>query len=131
MTDDRSPSARSAGEVLEDHLALAAAGDWQTDLERNVDEDIVVLTGFGVFTGRDQVRILAELLDAQLPGASFHYTTVVVHGDVAFLEWTASGSTNQVRDGADSFVIRNGRIVVQTIHYTVEQVGGRFGGPPV
>ena len=122
MTVNQTPSARSPSEVLDDHLALAAAGDWQTDLERNVDEDIVVLTGFGVFTGRDQVRILAELLDAQLPGVSFDYTTVLVHGDVAFLEWTASGPTAQVRNGADSFVIRDGRIVAQTIHYTVENL---------
>lgn len=116
-------SSRSPREVLDDHLALAAAGDWQTDLERNVADDIVVLTGFGLFTGRDQVRVLAELLDAQLPGASLEYTTVLVHGDVGFLEWTADGPTTRVRDGADSFVIRDGRIVAQTIHYTVEVLG--------
>jgi hypothetical protein len=124
VTTRQTPSSRAARDVLDDHLALAAASDWQTDLARNVDEDVVVLTGFGVFRGRDQVRILAELLDAQLPGASFHYTTVLVHGDVAFLEWTASGPTARVRDGADSFVIRDGRIVVQTIHYTVENLTG-------
>ena len=122
MTISQTPSLRSPHEVLDDHLTLAAAGDWQTDLERNFDEDIVVLTGFGVITGRDQVRILAELLDAQLPGASFDYTTVLVHGEMAFLEWTAHGPTARVRDGADSYLIRNGRVVVQTIHYTVENL---------
>jgi len=119
---DATPSQRTPREVLDDHLALAAAGDWRTDLDRNVADDIVVLTGFGVFTGRDEVRVLAELLDAQLPGATFEYTTVLVHGDVAFLEWTAVGPTARVRDGADSFVIRDGRIVAQTIHYTVEVI---------
>ena len=108
--------------MLDDHLALAAAGDWRTDLDRNVAEDVVVLTGFGVFEGRDQVRVLAELLDAQLPGASFEYTTVAVRGDVGFLEWDADARGARVRDGADSFVIRDGRIVAQTIHYTVETV---------
>jgi hypothetical protein len=39
---------------------------------------------------------------------------------VAFLEWTATCATARVRDGADSFWIRGGRIVAQTIHYTVE-----------
>jgi len=122
VTISHTPSSRSPHEVLHDHLSLAAAGDWQTDLERNFDEDIVVLTGFGVFTGRDQVRILAELLNAQLPGASFDYTTVLVHAEMAFLEWTARGPTARVRDGADSFLIRDGRIVSQTIHYTVENL---------
>lgn len=116
------PSERSPRQVLDDHLSLAASGDWRTDLERNVADDIVVLTGFGVFVGRDQVRVLAELLEAQLPDATFEYTTVVVHDDVAFLEWTADGPTARVRDGADSFVIRDGRIAVQTIHYTVEVI---------
>lgn len=122
MSGDGDLSARSPREVLDDHLALATAGDWTTDLERNVADDIVVLTGFGVFEGRDQVRVLADLLDAQLPAARFEYTTVVVRGEVAFLEWTADANGARVRDGADSFVIRGGRIVAQTIHYTVEPV---------
>jgi hypothetical protein len=29
-----------------------------------------------------------------------------------------------VRDGADSYLIENGKIVAQTIHYTVEQKQG-------
>lgn len=116
---------RDPRQVLDDHLALAAAGDWRTDLERNVADDVVVLTGFGVFEGRDEIRVLAELLDAQLPNARFEYTTIVVRGDVAFLEWTADADGARVRDGADSFVIRNGRIVAQTIHYTVETTGDR------
>lgn len=79
MTISQTPCSRSPHEVLDDHLTLAAAGDWQTDLERNVDEE-----------------------------------------EMAFLEWTAHGPTAQVRNGAASFLNRNGRIVVQTIHYTVE-----------
>lgn len=116
-------TSRSPGDVLEDHLRLADVGDWRTDLERNVSDDVVVLTGFGVFEGREQVRLLAELLEAQLPNASFEYMTVVVRGDVAFLEWRADTDGARVRDGVDTFVIRNGRIVAQTIHYTVEPLG--------
>jgi hypothetical protein len=111
---------RSTRAVIDDHLALAAAGEWRQDLDRNVADDIVVLTGFGVFEGLDQVRLLAELLEHQIPDGRFEYTTVLVHGDVAFLEWTAHGPTARVRDGVDSFVVRNGKIAVQTIHYTVE-----------
>lgn len=119
-SDEDRLAARSPQEVFDDHLALAAEGDWSQDLDRNVADDVVVLTGFGVFEGRDQVRVLAELLDAQLPGAKFEYTTKVLRGEVAFLEWTADAEGARVRDGADSFVIRDGRIVAQTLHYTVE-----------
>lgn len=122
MPADRALSGRTPREVLEDHLALAAAGDWRTDIDRNVAEDVVVLTGFGVFEGREQARLLAELLAAQLPGARFEYTTVLVRGDVGFLEWRADGPVARVRDGVDTFVVRDGRIVAQTLHYTVEPV---------
>lgn len=111
---------RSPQEVFDDHLALAASGDWRSDLDRNVHDEVVVLTGFGVFEGRDQVRVLAELLEAQLPGVTFEYTTQVLRGEVAFLEWRAEANGSRVRDGADTFVIRDGKIVAQTIHYTIE-----------
>lgn len=38
---------------------------------------------------------------------------------MAFLEWSAMSPHAKVTDGADSYLIRNGRIIVQTIHYTV------------
>jgi hypothetical protein len=42
-----------------------------------------------------------------------------VVGELAFLKWTARCPRAEVGDGADSFWIRDGRIVAQTIHYTV------------
>lgn len=54
--------------------------------------------------------------------ATFAYREVLVEGDYAFLEWTATNlDGRQVRDGADSFVVKNGKIVAQTIHYSVHK----------
>jgi hypothetical protein len=39
---------------------------------------------------------------------------------MAFLEWAYEDDKVRVRDGADSYLIENGKIVAQTIHYTVE-----------
>lgn len=92
----------------------------EEDVSKNYAEDIVLLTGYGVHKGHEGVRFLAKLLEEQLPGARFEYRTVQVEGNIAFLEWSASADNGaSVKDGADSFVIRNGRIVAQTIHYTV------------
>jgi hypothetical protein len=66
------------------------------------------------------VRRLAQILQEQLPEAGFEYRTRLVEGEVAFLEWSARSDRAKVEDGADSFLIRDGRIVVQTIHYTLE-----------
>ncbi len=79
---------RQRQEVFRSHLELAATLDVDADLELNCSVDPVVLTGFEVFEGDDGIRALAELLRHQLPDARFTYTTAVVRGDVAFLEWT-------------------------------------------
>lgn len=109
---------RSTEEVFADHLALAQGGDLETDLARNFAADCVLLTGFGTFSGHAGVRQAAELLARQLPHARFTCRTRLWHGEIAFLEWEATAEGGIVRDGADSFLIRAGRIRVMTIHYT-------------
>jgi predicted RNA-binding protein with PIN domain len=112
-------SVRGAREVVEDHLELAKAGEVERDLERNYDPDVRIFIADGVHRGHDGARELAERLERELPSERFTYTTVLVEGDVGFLEWTGESESAEVRDGADSFVVRDGRIVAQTIHYTV------------
>lgn len=114
-------STRSAREVLDDHLALALAGDLETDLERNFSDDVVLLTGYGIFRGIEGVREKARLLSQQLPNGKWDYRTVMADGELGFLEWSAtSDSGATVEDGADSYLIQNGRIRAMTIHYTVQ-----------
>ena len=60
------------------------------------------------------------MLREKISGAAFEYTTQLVEGEPAFLEWTACSESVRVTDGADSFFIRDGLVVTQTIHYTVE-----------
>ena len=112
---------RSAAEVFEDHLQLAAKHQFEEDIERNVSPDIVIFDRRGIFRGRDGARSLARLLERELPNAPYCYTNCLVEGRVAFLEWTSEAEHTRVRDGADSFVIEQGWIVAQTIHYTVEE----------
>ncbi|TCC33735.1 nuclear transport factor 2 family protein [Kribbella sindirgiensis] len=122
-------SQRSAREVLDDHLNIA--NEWvgapsldellAEDLRRNVAEDIVILMNRGTFRGYDGVRELALALADELPDhEAFEYTYVAAEGNVGLLEWSYQDSKVQVRDGVDSYVIENGKIVAQTIHYTVE-----------
>ena len=125
-------SKRSAQEVLDDHLNLTerfgAEENWERiveeDIRRNVSEDIVILInrGAGVFRGHEGVRQLAQLLGEELPEhRAFEYTYRAVEGRVAFLEWAYEDANVRVRDGADSYLIEDGKLVAQTIHYTVEQ----------
>ena len=111
---------RSAREVFDDHLRLAGKHRFDEDLERNLAPDCVILERRGVFRGRDGARELARLLSEELPDAPYTYTNRLLEGRMAFLEWTAEAEHARVRDGADSFLIEDGWIVAQTIHYTVE-----------
>lgn len=111
---------RAAAEVFADHLRLAGEHRFDEDIERNVSPDCVVLERRGVFHGREGARELARLLAEELHDAPYVYVNRLVEGRFAFLEWTAEEASARVRDGADSFVIEDGWIVAQTIHYTVE-----------
>ena len=132
-------SNRTAQEVLDDHLNLAEywwAEDGgaqpiteeaieqavEEDIRRNVSEDIVILINRGTFRGYEGVRQLARMLIEELPEhRSFEYTYKAVEGRMGFLEWTYEDANVRVKDGADSYLIEDGKIVAQTIHYTVEQ----------
>jgi hypothetical protein len=123
-------SSRTAQEVLDDHLNLAehfgAEEDWprivEEDLRRNASEDMVILINRGTFRGHEGVRQLAQMLSEELPEhRAFEYTYRAVEGRMAFLEWAYEDANVKVRDGADSYLIEDGEIVAQTIHYTVEQ----------
>jgi hypothetical protein len=118
-------AARSTREVYEDHLRLALDGDFEADLARNVAEDLVALTGRGVFRGHEGVRELARQLFEEIPSGRWTYVTQLFEGPMAFLEWTVDEGPYRIRDGADSYLIEGGKIRMQTIHYTVEDEHGR------
>lgn len=86
----RPPAPRSARDVFEDHLRESTSGSVEADLRRNYAEDVVLLTGRGIYRGRDGLRALARRLRGELPNATFGYRTRLVHGEIAFLEWTAT-----------------------------------------
>jgi hypothetical protein len=111
---------RSAQEIFEDHLRQGIEGTAEEDFARNYAKDVVLLTGRGTYYGKEGLKYLAELLQEELPKAKFDYTTKLVEEGVAFLEWSGESTDARVEDGADTFVIQDGRIRVQTIHYTVK-----------
>lgn len=110
---------RTAQEVFADHLERRRTKDLESDLARNYASGVVLLTAFGVFRGLDGVRTSAGILRDAVPDAQYDYRVRLVEGDVAFLEWAAWSETARIEDGVDSFLIRDGRIQVQTIHFRV------------
>lgn len=113
---------RSPRQVFEDHLELAQKGELERDLERNYAPDSVLLTNYGVFKGREGMKEAAELLEKQLPGGNYNYKLKLCHEEICFLHWTGRSDISVVPDGADSYLIKEGKIKVQTIYYSVEKL---------
>ncbi|HYG83414.1 MAG TPA: nuclear transport factor 2 family protein [Verrucomicrobiae bacterium] len=114
--------ARTTTEVFEDHLQKRLHGDIEGDVTQNYAKDVVFLTGTGAFHGHEGVRQSAQQLAAIVgEQATFEYRHTLVDGPYAFLEWTATSGKKTVLDGADSFVIHDGKIVFQSIHYSTNK----------
>jgi hypothetical protein len=71
--------------------------------------------------GHDAVRISAKALANQLPDACFRFPFKAVEGEHALLHWSARSANASVDLGVDTFVIRDGRIILQTVSYQPEQ----------
>ena len=112
---------RTFEEVFEDHLILSEQGDFVTDMHRNYSPDTSVLTGFGTYRGYDGITELAKMLEDELPNATYQHVTKIIDKEIAFLEWTASSDRYEVKDGVDSYLFKEGKIVAQTIHYTLTE----------
>lgn len=112
-------SPRSTIDVINSHLELRRRGQLAEDLEQNYSDDIVVLSHLGQFRGLEGMKTVAHLLAEQLKDAVFRYRMVLFDREYAFLQWTAEASDLHVSHGADSFCVREGRIVLQTIYYSI------------
>jgi hypothetical protein len=108
---------RSTIDVFEDHLKLRAEGDLETDLQRNYSESVVLLTENSNAQGHAAMRMSARRLAEQLPNSRFEFVSKQVNGPYALLIWRAQSDRFNVTSGADSFLIKDGRIQMQTIHY--------------
>lgn len=112
---------RTTTEVLHDHLEKRLAGDVEADIATNYASDVILLANTGNYHGHDGVRSsAADLADNIDSDSVFEYSRTQIADRFAYLEWTATGKDRVVRDGVDSFVVENGKIVFQSIRYTVQ-----------
>jgi hypothetical protein len=110
---------RSPDSVLKDHLRLWKLGDVESDIARNYSPAAVIVRGDRTYRGHDEIRTAATDLGQDLPDGRFEYRAIRVEQDMAFLEWSAANQDAIIDHGVDSFLIRDGWILIQTVHYTV------------
>jgi ketosteroid isomerase-like protein len=109
--------------IMARHLEGAKAGNVELIMADYADDAVLVtppamVTPTGVFAGKDKVREFFTWLasPAILPGPkSMVSTNEMVAPDTVLFRWTQFKGTPQEANGTDVFVIRNGKIVFQSV----------------
>lgn len=112
----------STQDVLNHHLGSFGAGDVEETM-KDYTEESVLITGEATLKGLAQLRAFFTEGYAGLfrPG-TFEFTMdrMDVSGDVALIVWHTKGDSADIPLGTDTFVMRDGKIAVQTLVLSVE-----------
>jgi uncharacterized protein (TIGR02246 family) len=95
-------------EILEHHMAALAAGDVDAIMSDYAD-DAVLISGTNTLRGREAITQMFKGVAANPP--KLHEDVRTVEGDVAYIAW----HSDHIAFGTDTFVVRDGRIVYQTV----------------
>lgn len=111
---------RTTQEVWDHHLEAFGKRDLAA-IAADFSSDAVYINSAGVVArGPDQIiKIYKDYFDSQEPGTSGNITTLIIEGDIVFLEWVSNSRSISIPDGVDTFVIQNGMIKAQTAKFTV------------
>ena len=105
----------STKDVLKRHLESFGAQDLDGILADYVP-GAVLFTPEGPLRGVDAIKAFFQALLAEFgkPGASFSLKYQSVEGDYGYILWTAETADNVYGLGTDTFIVRDGKIVVQS-----------------
>lgn len=106
---------RSTRAVIDNHLERFGARDLEGILS-DYAPDAILFTPGGVLRGVDAIRELFRGMLAEFakPGATFALAQLAVEGEHGFILWTAETADNAYELGTDTFVVRAGKIRVQS-----------------
>jgi ketosteroid isomerase-like protein len=106
----------STNDVLNHHLKCSGEGDLEGILS-DFAPGAVLFTPDGPLKGRDAIRPLFQAMFAEFakPGATFSMKQRSVDGDFAYVLSTAETADNIYEIGSDTFVVRDGQIVAQSL----------------
>ena len=115
----------STAEVLDHHLAAFGAADVDEVMIDYADE-AVLYTPDGPVRGAAAIReVFTKIFADVFPrvGSTLEMRQRFAEGDVAYIVWSAETPTARVPIGTDTFVVRNGKIVVHTFaaHFVPKQ----------
>ena len=111
---------RSAAQVMAAHRAAIAAQDWEA-VGCDYAQDAVVVHDQGVTVGRDAIvndlRMISGLFAGINPTVHQEVIAPILNDkDMVRLLWSISTQCMDIEDGADTYIVGNGKIHAQTAH---------------
>ena len=105
----------STQRVVENHIQRFREGDLEGVLE-DFSSEAVVFTPSGTLKGKTEIKTLFQNLLEEFgkAGASETVRTAIFEGDYAYLIWSGETVDNNYEFATDTFVVRNGKIVMQS-----------------
>jgi len=105
----------STQEVLDHHLECFGRGDVDGILA-DYSSTAVMFTPTGALKGPAAMRSVFQPIFTEFgkPGTSFSMKLRSVDGDYAYILWSAETPDSVYEMGTDTFVVRNGQIVVHS-----------------
>ena len=106
---------KSTNDVLDHHLKAIEEGDVDAVLS-DYSPDAVLFRSDGVFKGVEAIRPVFDTFVAefQTQGATTKTKQRLVTGDYAYMLWTGETADNVYELAADTFTLREGKIVAQS-----------------
>ena len=103
-------------DVLDHHLEAFGAQDIDATMKDYTD-DAVVITHGEVHRGHEEISDWFEGLFAEFAqsGVDFSLEEKTVEGEYAYIIWRAETPENTYEFATDTFVVRDGKIVAQTL----------------
>ena len=105
----------STQNVLDHHLQCFSTADLDGILSDYMDESVIIHPG-GVIKGKEGMRqfFAAAFEEFSKPGTTFDMKAIHVDGECAYILWDAETRDNIFESATDTFIIRDGKIHVQT-----------------
>ncbi|MBO6920419.1 MAG: nuclear transport factor 2 family protein [Rhizobiaceae bacterium] len=107
--------------VFDHHLTAFIDRNMEENLA-DYTEDSVVIIPNKIFRGLDEIEGFFGAIFEEFaqPGSTFELTEKRVHGDTVYISWSAETPDNKYVYATDTFLIKDGKILTQTIGLIVE-----------
>jgi len=101
-------------QIVEHHMAAGNSRNLD-EIMRDYADDAILIAPDGVNKGKQAILAAFQQLMTQEPASVIIPTRKVFEGNVGYIVWTMNAGQPNVVHGSDTFIIRDGKIAVQTV----------------